>query len=85
VLEDFFRTDAFSFSLSNASVGITRSFASFSQAAAEASASRIVAGQHFRYDEDAGQTLGAQVANFVTDHSLHDDRDHHRHGGRRFR
>ncbi len=78
VLEDFFRTDVFSFSLSNASVGITRSFASFSQAAAEASASRIVAGQHFRYDEDAGQTLGAQVANYVTDQSLANDR-HHRH------
>jgi hypothetical protein len=85
VLEDFFRTDVFAFSLSNASVGITRSFASFSQAAAEASASRIVAGQHFRYDEDAGQTLGAQVANFVTDHALGNARHHHRHGGQRFR
>ena len=83
VLEDFFRTDAFSFSLSNASAGITRSFTSFSQASAEASASRIVAGQHFRYDEDAGQTLGAQVANYVTDHSLRSDR--HRHPDRRFR
>ena len=85
VLEDFFRTDVFSFSLSNAGVGITRSFTSFSQAANEASASRIFAGQHFRYDEDAGQTLGAQVANFVTDHSLRADRHRHRHGGRRFR
>ena len=70
VLEDFFGTDAFSFSLSNASVGLTRTFTSFSQAADEASASRIFAGQHFRYDEDAGQALGAQVADFVVDHSL---------------
>jgi hypothetical protein len=70
VLEDFFGTDVFSFSLSNASVGVTRSFTSFSQAADEASASRIFAGQHFRYDEDAGQALGAQVANFIDDHSL---------------
>jgi hypothetical protein len=70
VLEDFFGIDVFSFSLTNASVGVTRSFTSFSQAADEASASRIFAGQHFRYDEDAGQALGAQVANFVDDHSL---------------
>src|ERR1700748_761216 len=39
VLEDFFGTDVFSFSLANASVGITRAFPSFSQAADEASAS----------------------------------------------
>jgi PAP2 superfamily len=70
VLRRFFGTDAFSFSLSNATVGITRSFHSFSQAAAEASASRIFAGQHFRYDEDAGQKLGGQVASFVLDHTL---------------
>jgi hypothetical protein len=70
VLEDFFGTDVFSFSLANPSVGIARSFMSFSQAADEASASRIVAGQHFRFDEEAGQTLGNQVADFVADHAL---------------
>ena len=70
VLEDFFGTDVFSFTLTNPSVALTRSFTSFSSAADEAGASRIFAGQHFRYDEDAGQTLGAQVANFVTDHAL---------------
>ncbi len=70
VLERFFGRDAFRFSLSNATVGITRSFGSFSQAAAEASASRIFAGQHFRYDEDAGQRLGANVAGFVLDRVL---------------
>jgi PAP2 superfamily len=70
VLQDYFGTDVFSFSLNNASVGISRSFTSFSQAADEASASRILAGQHFRYDEDAGQALGAQVADFVFDHAL---------------
>ena len=69
-LEDFFGTDVFSFSLTNASVGITRSFTSFSQASDEASASRIFAGQHFRYDEEAGQTLGSQVADVVADHAL---------------
>jgi hypothetical protein len=70
VLEDVFGTDVFSFSLANPSVGITRSFTSFSAAADEASDSRIFAGQHFRYDEEAGQTLGSQVADFVVDHAL---------------
>jgi hypothetical protein len=70
VLEDFFDTDMFSFSLTNTAVGITRSFAAFSQASDEASASRIFAGQHFRSDEEAGQTLGARVADFVVDHAL---------------
>jgi hypothetical protein len=85
VLADFFGTDSFSFSISNATVGITRSFESFSAAADEANASRIFAGQHFRYDEDAGQQLGTQVADFVFDHALLPQADrgshdvHHRH------
>jgi len=70
VLQDFFGTDVFPFSLTNGAVGITRTFDSFSQASAEASASRIFAGQHFRYDESAGQALGGQVADFVLDNSL---------------
>jgi hypothetical protein len=78
VLEDFFGTDVFSFSLTNPSVGITRSFTSFSGASNEASDSRILAGQHFRFDEEAGQTLGSQVADFVSDHSLLPAGDHRR-------
>jgi membrane-associated phospholipid phosphatase len=50
--------------------GVVRSFTSFSGAAAEASASRIYAGQHFRFDEVAGQRLGSQVAGFVLHHFL---------------
>ena len=73
VLTGFFGTDSFAFSLSNSTVGITRSFESFSAAADEAAASRIFAGQHFRYDEDAGQALGGQVAGFVLDHALLQD------------
>jgi hypothetical protein len=65
VLENFFGTDAFTFSLSNASVNITRTFTSFSQAANEASESRIFAGQHFQYDQTAGQEQGSRVASFV--------------------
>ncbi|MEA2199027.1 MAG: hypothetical protein QOJ25_3078 [Solirubrobacteraceae bacterium] len=79
VLDQFFGTDNFAFSLSNATLGITRSFDSFSQAADEASASRIFAGQHFRYDEDAGQTLGAQVAQFVVANALTPLSRHARH------
>ncbi len=70
VLQDFFGTDAFSFSLSNPSVNITRTFTSFSQAANEAPASRIFAGQHFQYDQNAGQAQGSQVAAFVLDHAF---------------
>ena len=70
-LADFFRTDTFAFSLTNPTLpGVIRSFASFSQAADEASASRIFAGQHFRYDEDAGLALGRQVGDFVSDNLL---------------
>jgi hypothetical protein len=70
VLKHFFGTDAFSVSLSNANVNITRTFTSFSQASNEASKSRILAGQHFQYDENAGQTQGSQVATFVLDHAF---------------
>ncbi len=68
-LRDYFGTDRLDFSLTNASLpGVVRSFRSFSQAADEAAASRIYSGQHFRYDEDAGQALGDQVADFVAAH-----------------
>ena len=67
-LRDFFGTDRLDFSLTNPSLpGIVRSFQSFSQAADEAAVSRIYAGQHFRYDEDAGQALGEEVGDFVFD------------------
>jgi hypothetical protein len=88
VLDDFFGTDDFAFSLSNATTGITRSFPGFSAAAAEAADSRIFAGQHFRYDETAGQILGAQVAGFVVANAIQPQRDQgnnryqHRHAHR---
>lgn len=46
--------------------GVTRHFDSFSDAALEAGLSRIYAGQHFRFDHEAGQRLGMRVA-----HSIH--------------
>jgi hypothetical protein len=48
--------------------GQTRGFASFYDAADEASLSRILAGQHTTLDEDAGQRLGSRVARFVLRH-----------------
>jgi membrane-associated phospholipid phosphatase len=65
VLDSFFG-GKFAFSAqSSALPGVQRSFTSFDAAAAEASMSRIYAGQHFRTDEDAGQKLGSEVATYV--------------------
>jgi hypothetical protein len=71
ILGDFFGTDRLDFSLTNPTLpNIVRTFQSFSQAADEAAASRIYAGQHFRYDEDAGQALGDEVGHFIFDDIL---------------
>jgi PAP2 superfamily protein len=45
--------------------GVTRSFVSFSEAAQEASMSRIYNGNHTRLDEVAGENLGHDIAGFV--------------------
>ena len=50
--------------------GTVRSFTTVSAAATEASLSRVFAGQHFRFDQRAGQRLGRDVADFVVDHFL---------------
>ncbi len=50
--------------------GVTRSFTSFSSAAAEAGVSRIYAGVHTRLDHIAGVTLGHDVAGFVLHNAL---------------
>jgi hypothetical protein len=50
--------------------GVERTFTSFSDAADEASLSRIYAGQHFRFDQVAGQQLGTQIADYVTTNFL---------------
>jgi PAP2 superfamily protein len=56
--------------------GVERSFASFAEAAEEASVSRIYNGNHTRIDQAAGENLGRDVAGAVL-------RDHgRRHGGR---
>jgi PAP2 superfamily len=53
---------------SSALPGVERSFVSFSEAAEEASVSRIYNGNHTRLDEVAGEDLGHDVAGFVLHH-----------------
>jgi membrane-associated phospholipid phosphatase len=50
--------------------GVIRTFGSFAAVETEASLSRVYAGQHFRSDENAGETLGKAVADLVVDNFL---------------
>ncbi len=62
---------AFTMSTITAPPGMpTRSFASFTAAAAECADSRVRLGWHFRYSTDAGLRLGRQVAEHVVDDYL---------------
>ncbi len=62
----FFGTDSISFSsTSDALPGVTRSYTSFSQAAAEAEESRVYGGIHFQFDVVAGSLAGAAVGQEV--------------------
>ena len=71
VLAFFFGSDQFAFIIrSEVFAGTERSFSSFSSASEEAFLSRIYAGQHFRFDQQAGGQLGASVADFVTTNLL---------------
>jgi hypothetical protein len=71
VLVAFFETDDFPLDVTSEVLpGVERHFESFSAAEREASLSRIFAGVHFSTDEQAGETLGRRLADFVVDHSL---------------
>jgi hypothetical protein len=71
VLATFFHNDRDSFAVTSEVLpGVERSFTSFSAAANEASVSRIYAGQHFRFDQVAGQRLGRRIANYVLQNFL---------------
>jgi len=66
VLTAFFGRDPFEFSVTSEVLpGVERSFRTFGDAAHEASLSRIFGGQHFRFDQTAGERLGREVADFV--------------------
>lgn len=75
VLTSFFERDDFDFDVTSEVLpDVERSFRTFTAAVEEASASRIFAGQHFRFDETAGQRLGERVADWVLDHFLPESR-----------
>ena len=71
VLISLFRRDRFDLTVTSEVLpGVDRSFTSFSAAFEEASFSRVLAGQHFSFDEKAGSRLGQEVADFVVDNFL---------------
>ena len=71
VLVSFFRRDHFKLTVTSETLpGVERSFTRFSDAANEATFSRVFAGQHFRFDLTTGQRLGRKVADFVMDNFL---------------
>jgi hypothetical protein len=71
VLIDFFGQDRFAFDVTSEVLpGVKRSFTRFSAASREASASRLFAGVHFRFDLITGGQLGRHVAKVVDDHLL---------------
>ncbi len=70
VLASIYGND-FAFSVDSPALpGVLRSFTSFSEAAEEASVSRIYNGNHTRVDQVAGENLGHDVAGFVLTHAL---------------
>ena len=71
VLADFFGTDHVHFATSDDTLpGVTRSFDSFSAAAAEAGQSRIYGGIHYQFDNQDGLALGRKVGSYVFSHVL---------------
>ena len=71
VLREYFQGDvAFTTTSGVPFAGITRSFTSFSQAAAENGESRIYAGIHFRSAVEVGIDQGKKIGHFVFTHAL---------------
>ena len=71
VLTDFFGSDNFNEQVTSETLpGVVRSFKTVSAIANEATLSRVLAGQHFRTDENAGSELGFQLGDFVSDNLL---------------
>jgi hypothetical protein len=72
VMRQFFRSDSMSFIATSVApfAGMTRSFTSFSEAAAEVGASRIYAGIHFRSAVKDGIKQGNHIGCFAFTHTL---------------
>ena len=70
-LADFYGTDQFRYTLKSDELpGVTRSYTSFSQAAAENARSRIYLGIHWSFDDVQGRAVGGNVADYVFSHEL---------------
>ncbi|HVK11712.1 MAG TPA: phosphatase PAP2 family protein [Gemmataceae bacterium] len=66
VLAQFFGTDRVRFTTASDGLpGVTRSFASFTDAATEAGLSRIYGGIHWSFDNTAGQMSGRKIGEYV--------------------
>jgi membrane-associated phospholipid phosphatase len=72
VMSRFFNTDFISFSMTSGAPypGITRKFWSFSEAARENGASRVLCGIHFATAVNAGYIQGEQIGEWVFGHAL---------------
>ena len=71
VLAMFYGTDSIGFSIGSDSLpGVTRSFASFSSAAAEAAVSRLYGGIHFRSANEDGLSAGIAIGEWAVTHSM---------------
>ncbi|HWY52895.1 MAG TPA: vanadium-dependent haloperoxidase [Terriglobales bacterium] len=67
----FYFGDKFTFDVtSEVLAGVKRHFTSFSAAAKEAGVSRIFAGQHYRFDHNAGVLLGQKVSESIDETTL---------------
>ncbi len=64
ILELFYQTDEVAFQIDFGPNG-TRNYASFSELTNEIAASRRYGGVHFRYETDAGQQAGRNVASYI--------------------
>ncbi len=74
VLKGFFGTDRVHFVLPSETAGVaSRTFSSFSQAAAESGISRVYGGIHFSFDNVAGLQTGEQLGKYVVRHFLKKD------------
>jgi hypothetical protein len=71
VLRSFLRRNEIQLPVTSEVVpGVVRTFDSVAAAQREASLSRVYAGVHFRTDEEAGDRLGRDIADFVIDNYL---------------
>jgi hypothetical protein len=71
VLAAFFGTDDIAFTAASDFLpGVTRDYARFSDAAAEAALSRLYGGIHYRSANEDGLRAGVRIGEWVFDHTM---------------